>query len=108
MTVLKANSYNAYVGGEQVMISTSSTKATAIGEQGKIYVPESFATAKLGLASDKLTAAGEHYGIKYVMINDAVTASGKVITVSDNGLIVIADSEITDMSVLDVLYKALM
>jgi hypothetical protein len=108
MTVLKANSYNAYVGGEQVMISTSSTKATAIGEQGKIYVPESFATAKLGLASDKLTEAGEHYGIKYVMINDAVTASGKVITVSDNGLIVIADSEITDMSVLDVLYKALM
>ncbi|MBR6644269.1 MAG: hypothetical protein IKL21_00720 [Clostridia bacterium] len=108
MTVLKANSYNAYVGGEQVMISTSSTKATAIGEQGKIYVPESFATAKLGLASDKLTAVGEHYGIKYVMINDAVTASGKVITVSDNGLIVIADSEITDMSVLDVLYKALM
>ncbi len=108
MTVLKANSYNAYVGGEQVMISAASTKATAIGESGKIYVPSSFATEKLGLAADKLTEIGEHYGIKYVMINDAVTAAGKVITVSDNGLIVIWDKEVTDSSVLDVLYRALM
>ena len=108
MTVLKANSYNAYVGGEQVMINTASTKATAIGEAGKIYLPETFAAEKLGLASDKLTEAGEHYGVKYVMINDAVTAAGKVITISDNGLIVISDKEITDPSVLDVLYRALM
>ncbi len=108
MTVLKANSYNAYVGGEQVMITTASTKATALGENGKIYVPLTFATDKLGLASDKLTEVGDHYGIKYVMINDAVAAQGKVITVSDNGLIVIADKEVTDTSVLDVLYKSLM
>ena len=42
------------------------------------------------------------------MINDAVASAGKVITISDKGLIVIADKEITDSSVLDVLYRALM
>jgi hypothetical protein len=58
-----------------------------------------------------IDATGEttynHYGITYVQATDLVKAAGKVITVTPDGLVVIADSEITDGNTLEMLNRAL-
>ena len=108
MVVLKAGSYNAYVGGQQVMLCSDSTKAVALGEKGTVYLPRVFAESTLGLSSDSLTDAGKVSGVTYVAVNDAFAAQGKVITITVDGLIVIADKEITDTTTLSTLYRSLM
>ena len=108
MTVLKAGSYNAYVGGQQVMLCGDSTKAVSLGEKGTVYLPRVFAESSLGLSADSLTDAGKVCGVTYVAVNDALTAQGKVITITVDGLIVIADKEITDVKTLSTLYRSLM
>ena len=108
MTVLKAGSYNAYVGGKEVMICADTTKAVALGEKGTVYLPRVFAESSLGLSSDSLTDAGKVCGVTYVAVNDALAAQGKVITITVDGLIVIADKEITDTKTLSTLYRSLM
>jgi hypothetical protein len=58
-----------------------------------------------------IDATGEttynHYGISYVKATDLVKGAGKVITVTPDGLVVIADSAITDENVLETLNRAL-
>ena len=108
MTVLKAGSYNAYVGGKEVMLCSDSTKAVALGEKGTVYLPRVFAESSLGLSADSLTDAGKVCGVTYVAVNDALAAQGKVITITVDGLIVIADKEITDAKTLSTLYRSLM
>ncbi|MBR5602216.1 MAG: hypothetical protein IKW24_06245, partial [Clostridia bacterium] len=50
----------------------------------------------------------EHYGITYVMPAKAIEAAGKAVTVTADGLIVIAPEAITDKGTLTTLYRALM
>jgi hypothetical protein len=58
-----------------------------------------------------IEAVGEtvynHYGIPYVKATDLVKNAGKAITVTPDGLVVIADSEITDPGDLELLNRAL-
>ena len=61
---------------------------------------------KLGVSTEGLTVY-DHYGVKYVKADEAVKSSGKTVTVCSNGLLIIADKEITDTKVLDTLYDSL-
>ena len=108
MTVFKANSYNAYANGKQVMLDSSSTKIVAVGEKGTIYLPKSFVINTMGISEDSLPDPYVYENAYYVAINDAVTAMGKKITVSNEGLIVVSSSVIEDTDTLDTLYRALM
>ncbi len=106
MTVLKAGSYYAFADGKQVRLDASSTKAVMLGRDGKFYVPKSFAENVLKLNCDGLETY-EHYGISYVMPVEALSAAGKTVTFSAEGLAVISDGPV-DESTLTVLYRALM
>ncbi len=109
MVVFKANSYNAYVNGAQVMINAENTKITALGQQGTVYLPKAFVEGTLGYAAGAFANAGTYCGEMYVSVTaDAVAAQGKVLTVAENGLIVIADKEITDTATIRTLYRSLM
>ena len=108
MTVFKANSYNAYVNGKQVMLDASSTKIVAVGEKGTVYLPRSFVVNTMGISEDSLPTSYAYAGVPYVAINDAVASMGKKITITTAGLIVIANDEITDPDTLETLYRSLM
>ncbi len=104
MIVLKAGSYNAFVGGEMVMLNNQSTKATFLGDENGLYVPRAFAEGKMGL----YVASAEvknHYGVEYVDITEALEACGKTVSRTDS-LLVIADQAVSgdDMRTL---YRAL-
>ena len=105
MAVFKANGYNAYINGEQVRLEKYNTKATLLASGKEFYLPVS-TMEKLGISTAGL-AEYDHYGVKYVKADEAVTAAGTAITVCSNGLVVIADKEITDTKVLDTLYDSL-
>ena len=107
MTVLKAGSYYAFAGGKQIRIDEASTKATMFGRDGKFYLPKEFVEAVIGVSCEGLETYN-HYGITYVMPADAITAAGKVITISDDGLVVISNSAVEDKDVLTTLYRSLM
>ena len=109
MVVFKTNSYNAYVNGAQVMINAENTNITALGQQGTVYLPKTFVEGTLGYAAGAFANAGTYCGEMYVSVTaDAVAAQGKVLTVAENGLIVIADKEITDAATIRALYRSLM
>ena len=105
MVVLKANGYNAFVGGKQVMLIENSTKATLLASGYDFYLPVRF-LQKLGMNCEGQTEY-DHYGIKYVKANDVVAASGKKVTVTPDGLLIIANDTVTDTVALDALYRAL-
>ena len=105
MVVLKANGYNAYVNGKQVMIIENSTKATLLASGYDFYLPVQF-LKRIGINCDGQERY-DHYGVKYVKANDAVSAAGKTVTVTPDGLLIIADAEITDTETLDTLFRAL-
>ena len=111
MIVLKSNSYNAFVGGKQVRIVEDNTKGVLLASGYDIWLPVEFLKSTLGIDAQGIDAAGEttynHYGITYVKATDLVKAAGKVITVTPDGLVIIADQAITDENDLGVLYRAL-
>ena len=106
MIVLKSNSYNAFVGGQQVRLVNDNTKAVTFASGSDIWLPVEFLKSALGI-----DAAGEttynHYGVTYVKATDLVKAAGKTITVTSDGLVVIADQAIQSESDLRTLYRAL-
>ena len=106
MIVLKSNSYNAFVGGQQVRLVNDNTKAVTFASGNDIWLPVDFLKSALGI-----DAAGEttynHYGVTYVKATDPVKAAGKTITVTSDGLVVIADQAIQSESDLRTLYRAL-
>ncbi len=106
MVVLKANGYNAYVGGEQVRLVKDSTKATAMASGYDVWLPVSFLASALGIdAGDAETV--DHYGVAYVHANDLIASAGKVLTVTSDGLIVVSSAAVEDADLLTVLYRAL-
>ena len=105
MVVLKANGYNAYVGGQQVRLVDDNTKATAMASGYDVWLPVSFLTS-LGIDAGN-TETVDHYGVAYVHANALIEGAGKVITVTSDGLIVIADAAVTDGDLLTTLYRAL-
>ena len=107
MIVLKAGSYNAFAGGKQVRVDASSTKAVLLGRGEQFYLPKTFVEQVIGVSCEGLDTY-DHYGITYVMASEAITAAGKSITVSADGLVVIASAPMEDEAVLTTLYRALM
>ncbi len=104
MIVLKAGSYNAYVGGQSVMLDESNTYAVMMGEEDKIYLPKAFCADKLGLDVSSCEVLS-HYGVEYVDAYAAINAMGKTVSQSEN-LIVIADNAVSENDMLT-LYRSL-
>ncbi len=107
MIVLKAGSYNAFAGGKQVRLDASSTKAVLMGRGNEFYLPKTFVEQVIGVSCEGLETYN-HYGIPYVMPAEAIAAAGKVVTISEDGLVVISSAAIEDNDVLTTLYRALM
>ncbi len=107
MIVLKAGSYNAFAGGKQVRVDASSTKAVLMGRGDKYYLPKDFVEKVIGISCEGLETY-DHYGITYVMPAEAITAAGKAVTLSEDGLVVISSAVIEDKDILTTLYRALM
>ena len=104
MAVFKANGYNAYINGKQVMLGAS-TNTVLLASGYDFYLPKA-TLASLGISCDGETEY-DHYGVTYVKANDAVEKSGKAVTVTSYGLLVISKEKITDTAVLDTLYRSL-
>ena len=107
MIVLKAGSYNAFAGGKQVRLDASSTKAVLMGRGEDFYLPLAFVEEVIGVSCQGLETFN-HYGITYVMPAQAIAAAGKVVTISEDGLVVISSSAIEDTDILTTLYRSLM
>ncbi len=106
MVVLKANSYNAYVGGREVRLVADNTKGVAIASGYDLWLPAKFVTSALGIdvsAAEKIN----HYGVDYVKANKLIEGAGKTLTVTTDGLVIIANEAVTDESLLYSLYRAL-
>ena len=105
MVVLKSRSYNAYVGGKEVRLVQDNTLGVLLASDSALYLPVSF------LESIGIHCAGaqtvNHYGMQYVQANDLIAAAGKQITQTPDGLVIIADSPITDEDTLRILYRSL-
>ncbi len=106
MIVLKANSYNAFVKGKQIMLIQNSTKATLLASGYEFYLPASFVEHRLGINCEGQKTY-DHYGIKYVKADSLIEAAGKKVTVTSDGLLIIANEKILDRKTLDALYNAL-
>ncbi len=104
MAVFKANGYNAYINGRQQRLDAG-TKATLLASGYDFYLPVSI------LEQIGIDCSGEkeydQYGVKYVKANGPAEKSGKVVTVTPDGLLIIANEKITDEKVLTTLYRAL-
>ena len=107
MIVLKAGSYNAFASGKQVRLDASSTKAVLMGRGDEFYLPKAFVEEIIGVSCEGLDTYS-HYGITYVMPAKAIAAAGKSVTITADGLVVIASSVIEDADTLTTLYRALM
>lgn len=105
MAVFKVNGYNAYIGGRQIRLGES-TKTTFLASGKDFYLPKALLTDVLGIPCDGETEI-DHYGVKYVKANDPVSKSGKTVTTTSDGLLVIANEKIEDSAVLDTLYRSL-
>ena len=106
VVVLKSRSYNAFVSGKAVRLVEDNTNGVLLASGEDIWLPVSFLASALGIKAEGETTYN-HYGIPYVKATDLVKAAGKTITVTPDGLVVIADTEITDLNDLGTLYRAL-
>ena len=88
-------------------MDASSTKAVLLGRGEEFYLPKSFVEEVIGVSCEGLTTY-DHYGITYVMPAEAIAAAGKVVTISADGLVVIASAPVEDADILTTLYRALM
>ena len=106
MVVLKSRSYNAFVGGKSVRLVENNTQGVLLASNESLFLPVSFLEETLGLS-----AAGaqtyNHYGIQYVRADGIIAAAGKQITLTPDGLVIIADEQITDEDTLRILYRSL-
>ncbi len=104
MIVLKAGSYNAYVGGKSVMLDSNNTNAVMMGTATEIYLPKAFAKDHLGIDVSSMTTLN-HYGTEYVEVSSAISNLGKTVTKSEN-MIVLSDSTVSENDLLT-LYRSL-
>ncbi len=104
MIVLKAGSYNAYVGKKSVMLDTSNTNAVMLGINNEVYLPKAFCQNSLGIDVSSMTSIN-HYGTEYVEVGAAIDAMGKTVTRGEN-IIVIADKQMSENELLT-LYRSL-
>ena len=105
MAVFKTNGYNAYINGKSTRLVKDNTEATLIASGYDFYLPRSVLES-LGIDCSGQTEY-DHYGVVYVKGNDPVKNAGKTVTVTQKGLLIIADKEITDQNTLDTLYRTL-
>ncbi len=106
LVVLKANSYHAYVEGHEVRMVEDNTRGTTLASDHAFWLPAAFAESALGIRTEGETV--DHYGIPYIRVDERIAATGKTVTVTTDGLIVIADPAITlTEDDLRVLYRAL-
>ena len=106
MVVLKSRSYNAFVGGKQVRLVEDNTNGVLLASGNDIWLPVDFLKSALGIDASGETTYN-HYGITYVKATDLVKGAGKVITMTPDGLVVIAEQEITHENDLGILHRAL-
>ncbi len=104
MVVLKAGSYNAYVGGKSVMLDQSNTNAVMVGNENEVYLPLAFAKDILGIDTASMKTLN-HYGTPYVEVSSSLENLGKTISKGEN-IIVLADREMTENQLLT-LYRSL-
>ncbi len=104
MTVLKAGSYNAYVGKKSVMLDPSNTNAVMMGTDNGVYLPKVFCENVLKLDVSGLDEKN-HNGAVLVNVKDALNTLGKTVTYGEN-IIVVSDSEVSENDLL-VLYRSL-
>ena len=105
MAVFKANGYNAFINGKEVRISDS-TKTTLLASGYDFYLPKALLADILGISCDGEEEL-DHYGVTYVKANGPVEKSGKTVTTTADGLLIIASEKITDEAVLDTLFRSL-
>ncbi len=105
LVVLKSRSYNAFVGGKAVRLVEDNTNGVLLASGETFYLPVAF------LASIGINAAGaetyDHYGIPYVRADELVKSAGKTVTLTPDGLVIIADAAVTNERDLRTLYRAL-
>jgi len=106
MIVLKSRSYNAFVGGKQVRLVEDNTNGVLLASGTDIWLPVDFLHSALGIDATGETTYN-HYGISYVKATELIRNAGKALTVTPDGLVIIADSEITSENDLGILYRAL-
>ena len=106
MVVLKANGYNAYVNGEAVRLVEDNTRATAMASGQAVWLPVDFLRSVLGIDATGAETFN-HYGVMYVQADALIRAAGKIVTITSDGLIVIADATIEDRDLLTILYRSL-
>ena len=106
MVVLKANSYNAYVNGQMVRIVEDNTNGVLFASDDSIWLPTAFLKDVFGISADG-EGVYNHYGIEYVEATQLLKDAGKKLSMSSDGVVVIADYRVTDENVLTSLYRAL-
>ena len=105
MVVLKSRSYNAFVGGKSVRLVEDNTLGVLLASDTAFYLPVSFLEC-LGYSCDGAQIYN-HYGMQYVYANDIIKAAGKQITITQDGLVILASDQITDEDTLRILYRSL-
>ncbi len=106
MVVLKSRSYNAFVGGQSIRLVEDNTNGVLLASGSDIWLPISFLKSALNIDATG-EATYNHYGIAYVKATELIKAAGKTITVTPDGLVVIADKTIENGNDLETLYRAL-
>ncbi len=104
MIVLKAGSYNAYIGKKSVMLDENNTNAVMMGIGDAVYLPESFCKNTLGINTSSLRTL-ERCGVKFVNIKTSLDSLGKTVTFGEN-IIVLSDRKMTNNELL-LLYRSL-
>ncbi|MBO4869905.1 MAG: hypothetical protein J5585_09350, partial [Clostridia bacterium] len=94
-----------YIGGVETRLIPDNTEATLLASGTDFWLPV-YALERIGVSCDGYEVL-DHYGVDYVKGNEPVEKSGKVVTVTTEGLLIIADAAITDTAVLDTLYRSL-
>ena len=105
MAVFKVNGYNAYVNGRSVRLYGTNTKAVLLASGYEFYLPAD-TLSQLGIDCTGGTVYN-HYGVPYVNADELVQKNGKTVTITPDGLLIIANEKITDTEVLDTLYRSL-
>ena len=105
MSVFKVNGYNAYIGGVETRLVPDNTEATLLASGTDFWLPV-YALERIGVSCAGYEVL-DHYGVDYVKGNEPVEKSGKVVTVTTEGLLIIAGEAVTDTAVLDTLYRSL-
>jgi hypothetical protein len=89
-----------------VRLVDDNTNGVLLASGTDIWLPVDFLKSALAIDAGSETTYN-HYGITYVKATELVQNASKVITVTPDGLVVIADSAITDENHLEILYRTL-